>query len=57
MRYHWEHLREQIGNLEKHWGKLMGTSWELDGNILGTYPKKKRKKSPAHPQIPKEKKN
>jgi hypothetical protein len=49
MRYHWEHLREQIGNPEKHWGKLMGTYWE--------HTPKRKKKSPAHPQIPKEKKN
>jgi hypothetical protein len=36
-------LEEQIGN-------LMGTSWELKKNMLGT--KEKRKKSFPHPPLP-----
>jgi hypothetical protein len=41
-RCYWEPLEEHIGN-------LMGTRWELKGNMLGT--KEKRKKSsPAAPK-------
>jgi hypothetical protein len=40
--------RGAIGNtLEEHIGNLMGTQWELEGNVLGTKEKREKYLSPA----------
>jgi hypothetical protein len=46
-RCYWEHLWGTYQEPTEHFGNLMGTHWELEGNMLGT--KEKIFPPPPHP--------